>query len=68
MIQYLAVIGFFIVALLLFGFALHFSKYKKRASGCCGGGHCSIDGENSDKQVHSCYRDKLNFIDNNIKS
>ena len=41
MVQYIIVIGFFILAFFLMGLALHFSKYKKRPSGCCGGGDCS---------------------------
>jgi len=42
--------------------ALHFSQYRKRASGCCGGGHCSTD-ENGETIGHSCYDEKMNFVE-----
>ena len=34
---------FTIVAMVIMAAALHFSKYKKRGSGCCGGGTVSAD-------------------------
>ena len=40
MIQYIVVLLFSILALSLMLAALHFSRYKKRPSGCCGGLHC----------------------------
>ena len=59
MLQYLAVIGFFVVAVLIFALGLHFSEYKKRKdAGCCGGGHCSEDGTPG-----SCYNSKSKFVD-----
>ena len=39
--------------------ALTFSKYKKRASGCCGGGRCA-----SEEITGSCYQEKENFVEN----
>ena len=55
MLQFLIVFGIFAIAIVGFGASLHFSKYKKRASGCCGGGH-------------SCYNEKINYIDKNVLS
>ncbi len=60
MIQYLIVILIFMFAISIFLFGLHFSKYKKRNAGCCGGGHCSTDEEGND--VHSCYSEKSEFV------
>jgi hypothetical protein len=34
---------FAIVAIVFFAAALHFSQYKKRKSGCCGGGELLVD-------------------------
>jgi hypothetical protein len=34
---------FTIVAIVFFAVALHFSQYKKRKSGCCGGGELLVD-------------------------
>jgi hypothetical protein len=31
------------VAIVFFAVALHFSQYKKRKSGCCGGGELLVD-------------------------
>lgn len=61
MLQYLAIIGFFILAVLIFALGLYFSQYKKRedAGGCCGGGACGTNGTS-----HSCYSSKSNFVDN----
>ena len=62
MLQYLAVIGFFIVAVLIFALGLHFSEYKKRKdAGCCGGGNCATDGTPG-----SCYNSKSKFVDDYI--
>lgn len=59
MVQYLAVIGFFVVAILIFAVGLHFSNYKKRKdAGCCGGGNCSTEGNSG-----SCYNSKSKFVD-----
>ena len=66
MTQILIVIGFFIVAFSLMAASLHFSKYKKRASGCCGGGNCSTDEDGN--KISSCYNDKKEFVDNYSKS
>ena len=65
MTQVLIVVGFFIAAFALMAVSLHFSKYKKRDSGCCGGGNCIID-ENGNR-VSSCYSDKEEFVDNYSK-
>lgn len=43
MIQYIVALGFFMLVFVLMALALNFSKYKKRPSGCCGGGHCATD-------------------------
>ncbi|MBN2410870.1 hypothetical protein JXQ31_04195 [candidate division KSB1 bacterium] len=63
MTQYIIIFAFFIVAFVFFGLSLHFSKYKRRKSGCCGGGHCdSPDGE---KHVScGCYDEKVKFVKN----
>lgn len=61
MIQFLAIIGFMIIAVAIFAGGLHFSQYKKRedGAGCCGGGHCDSGGNQ-----HSCYASKSDFVDN----
>ena len=60
MLQYIAIIGFFILAVIIFALGLHFSQYKKREdAGCCGGGACGTNGTS-----HSCYTSKSNFVDN----
>jgi len=51
MIRYLAVLLFSLLALSLMLAALHFSRYKKRPSGCCGGLHC---GGNREKATAGC--------------
>ena len=62
MIQYLVVFLVFVFAFGIFLTALHFSQYKRRPdSGCCGGGHCNTD---EDKGYHSCYNEKIDFVDN----
>ncbi len=62
MLQFLAVVGFMVVAIAIMAAALHFSQYKKRENaGCCGGGNCSTDGGSND---HSCYSSKADFVDN----
>jgi len=53
MIQYILAFGFLMFVFALMGLALHFSRYKKRASGCCGGSHCSSDNKGIDKS-HTC--------------
>lgn len=63
MIQYLVAFLLFIGAISLMLFALHFSQYKKRPSGCCGGGHCGTD-LNDETKVHSCYSEKAEFVEN----
>ena len=60
MTQLFAVIGFMLVAILIFGGGLYFAQYKKKANaGCCGGGNCSADGTSG-----SCYSSKTDFVDN----
>ena len=62
MLQYIVVILFIILAFSGFLAALHFSRYKKRASsGCCGGEHCSTD---EGERYNSCYNEKIDFVDN----
>lgn len=64
MIQYIAAILLFAIAIVGMALALHFSKYKKRNnSGCCGGGHCETD-KNGKPVAHSCYQEKVDFVDN----
>jgi len=65
MTQYLIVFVFFLFAILLMLTSLHFSKYKKKSSGCCGGGHCSVDG-GDENHTHSCYSEKVEYIDKKI--
>ena len=66
MAQVLLVIGIFIVAVMGMALSLHFSKYKKRPSGCCGGQHCETNGaHHNDPKAHanhSCYKDKVDFV------
>jgi len=62
MIEYIIVFLLFVLAFSGMLAALHFSKYKKRASGCCGGGHCSTD-QDGETAGHSCYDDKVDFVD-----
>lgn len=60
MVQILAIIGFMILAVLVFAGGLHFSQYKRRSNaGCCGGGSCDTDGNS-----HSCYSSKTEFVEN----
>lgn len=48
MLQIIIVTLIFIIAFSGMGLALHFSKYKKNNSGCCGGGHCDkLPGESN---------------------
>jgi len=61
MTEYLVVIGFFILAFTMMAIALHFSKYKKRSAGCCGGDNCSTDSDGN--KVNSCYNEKLEVVD-----
>ncbi|MBU0558481.1 MAG: hypothetical protein KJ799_06415 [Bacteroidetes bacterium] len=42
-VQYIVVFVLFAVAIVGMGLALHFSQYKKRNSGCCGGQHCDTE-------------------------
>jgi len=59
MLQILAIIGFMILAVLVFTGGLHFSQYKRRDNaGCCGGGNCSSGNSGS------CYSSKAEFVDN----
>ena len=62
MTQYLVVIGFFIFAFTLMAASLHFSKYKKRKEGCCGGGNCSTDEDGN--KIYGCYGEKMKVVNN----
>ena len=62
MLQILVVALFFANAFTLMGLALHFSQYKKRNSGCCGGGNC----DTNESKTHGCYSSKLEYIDEKI--
>lgn len=55
--QYLVVFVFFMVAIGLMLTSLHFSKYKKKSEGCCGGGSCATPGMKKDS--HSCDKHHL---------
>lgn len=59
MTQIIVVALFFIIAFSLMAMALHFAKYKKGDSGCCGGGSCGTGGG-------SCYNSKVNYIDEKV--
>lgn len=67
MAQILLVVGIFSVAVVAMALSLHFSKYKKRPSGCCGGQHCETNGaHHNDPEAHathSCYNDKVNYLE-----
>jgi hypothetical protein len=58
MAQILLVMGIFSVAIVGMAFSLHFSKYKKRPSACCGGANC----DSYKQKVKSCYNEKLNYL------
>ncbi len=57
--EFIFVFGVFLVAMSGFVLSLHFSKYKRGNSGCCGGGNC----ESGDSSGGSCYSEKLKFVD-----
>jgi hypothetical protein len=38
-IQFVIMIGLFLIVFGIMWLGLHFSQYKKRSSGCCGGAH-----------------------------
>ncbi len=58
--EYIILPIIFSMAVVGFGLALHFSKYKQEDRGCCGGGHCSTDGSH---KTHGCYSSKLEYLD-----
>ena len=60
MLKILIVTVFFIVAFSLMAMALHFAKWKKKKSGCCGGGHCDSNGGGS------CHNEKVDYINEKI--
>lgn len=62
MLQYIVVFLFFVAAFALMLAALHFSQYKKRPSGCCGGGHCSPE-DKEDGKYPGCYGEKVDFVE-----
>lgn len=61
MLQILIVTVFFAIAFSLMAMALHFAKWKKKESGCCGGGHCDTNGGS-----HSCYNSKINYLNDKV--
>jgi len=61
MTQILIVAAVFAIAFLGMALSLHFSKYKKDGSSCCGGGHCDSTGHHHDGS--SCYNSKVDFVD-----
>ena len=72
MIEFILVVLIFSVAFVAMALALHFSKYKKRSSGCCGGAHCDTDDAPHKHHDHSCHSEKMDFVkkyaDANIKT
>ncbi len=40
----LTLAGVFSIAIFLMGVAVHFSRYRKDGSSCCGEGHCDLSG------------------------
>lgn len=64
MAQILLVVGIFSVAIVGMAISLHFSKYKQRPSGCCGGTLCKTKGHSTHKEeTHNCYKEKLNYLE-----
>ncbi|MCF8240961.1 MAG: hypothetical protein K9J16_06215 [Melioribacteraceae bacterium] len=61
MLQVIIVAVFFVAAFSLMALALHFAKWKKTSSSCCGGGNCDSNGGS-----HSCYSSKINYIDDKV--
>ena len=61
MLQYLLAFFFFVLAISIMIFALHFSQYKKRGSGCCGGVHCENHQE-KDLEHIDCHKEKDDII------
>jgi hypothetical protein len=57
MLQYILAFVFFVIAISIMIFALHFSQYKKRGPGCCSGGHCD-NPNNKDLEHIGCYEEK----------
>ncbi|MBN1302481.1 MAG: hypothetical protein JW995_14785 [Melioribacteraceae bacterium] len=68
MIEILLAVGIFSIALVGFALSLHFSKYKRGNSACCGGGHCQSHHNDGKSTSGSCYSDKLNYIDDKVIS
>lgn len=62
MTEYIVAFLFFVLAISIMLMALHFSQYKKRPSGCCGGRHCDTDAEEGER-YHSCYSEKVDFVE-----
>jgi hypothetical protein len=59
MLQIITLALVFTAAIGIMAAALHYSKYKRRQSACCGGGHCDSDHEGSGD---SCYSSKTDFV------
>jgi hypothetical protein len=59
MLEYIVAFVVMIVVFTAMMLALTFSKYKKRTSGCCSGGHCSTE-----DNVSGCYEEKVDFVEN----
>lgn len=57
--EYIFVFAVFFIAMSGFILSLHFSKYKRSDSGCCGGAHCN----SGESKGGSCYSEKMNFVD-----
>ncbi|MDZ7725207.1 MAG: hypothetical protein U5R06_20910 [candidate division KSB1 bacterium] len=61
MLQYIVIIGFFLLALGIMFISLYASGYKRgENSGCCGGGHCANHAEKSGHGT-TCTSRKLHY-------
>jgi len=61
MTEFLIVFVLFAVAIVLMALSLTFSKYKKRKSACCGGGHCESE---KMPQEHKCKKHEQDISEN----
>jgi hypothetical protein len=64
--QFIAVFVLFVIAILGFTAALHFSKYKRENSACCGGGNCDSKIGKKKGNSASCYHSKITYINEKV--
>lgn len=57
----LFIFALFVLAFTGMALSLHFSKYKKKSGSCCGGGHCSTDGNKPEN--HTCHARGLDLVE-----